>query len=113
MRAATNDCKPRNFKMEFNMLTSTKQVSIAIAVALGVTLGMPLSPAFSDPAPSSTAMPNRVALQLRNGNLVRLRSGGPLMTVMGVDGDHVKCVWTNWDGQIMSDSFPIDVLQVF
>lgn len=35
------------------------------------------------------------------------------MTVMGVDGDHVKCVWTNWDGQIMSDSFPIDVLQVF
>jgi hypothetical protein len=31
--------------MEFNMLTSTKQASIAIAVTLA--LGMPLSPAYA------------------------------------------------------------------
>src|SRR3981189_3106499 len=60
--------------MEFNMLTSTKHVSIAIAVTLA--LGMRLSPAFSASAPSNTAMQNQAAPALRSGNLVRLRSGG-------------------------------------
>ena len=108
---ATSVCKPHNFKMELNMLTSTKQVSIAIAVTLA--LGMPLSPAFSASAPSNTAMQNQAAPALRSGNLVRLRSGGPLMTVVRIEGDQVNCVWTNWDGQIRSDNFPIDVLQKF
>ena len=78
------------------MLTSTKQVSIAIAVTLA--LGMPLSPPFSASAPSNTAMQNQAAA-FRSGNLVRLRSGGPLMTVVRIDGDQVNCVWTDWDGQ--------------
>ena len=106
---ATSVCKPHNFKMELNMLTSTKQVSIAIAVALA--LGMPLSPAFSASAPSNTAMQNQAAPALRSGNLVRLRSGGPLMTVVRIEGDQANCVWTDWDGQFESGSFPIDVLQ--
>jgi uncharacterized protein YodC (DUF2158 family) len=96
--------------MELNMLTSTKQVSITIAVMLA--LGMPLSPAFSAPAPSNTAMQNQATPALQSGNLVRLRSGGPLMTVVRVDGDQVNCVWTDWDGQFESGRFPIDVLQV-
>jgi uncharacterized protein YodC (DUF2158 family) len=96
--------------MEFNMLTSTKQISIAIAVTLA--LGMPLSPAFSAPAPSNTAMQNQAAHALQSGNLVRLRSGGPLMTVVRIDGDQVNCVWTDWDGQFESARFPINVLQV-
>jgi uncharacterized protein YodC (DUF2158 family) len=96
--------------MEFNMLTSTKQLSIAVAVTLA--LGMPLSPAFSASAPSNTAMPNQVAPALRSGNLVRLRSGGPLMTVVRIEGDEANCVWTDWDGQLESGSFPIDVLQM-
>ena len=108
---ATSAWKPHNFKMEFNMLTSTKQVSIAIAVTLA--LGMPLSPAFSASAPPNTAMQNQAAPGLGRGNLVRLRSGGPLMTVLRIEGDQVNCVWTNWDGQIRSDNFPIDVLQKF
>jgi hypothetical protein len=58
------------------MLTSTKQVSIAIAVTLA--LGMPLSPAFSASAPSNTAIQNQAAPALRSGNLVRLRSGGAI-----------------------------------
>ena len=107
---ATSARKPHNFKMEFNMLTSTKQVSIAIAVTLA--LGMPLSPAFSAPAPSNTAMQNQAAPALRSGNLVRLRSGGPLMTVVRIEGDQVNCVWTDWDGQFESGNFPIDVLQM-
>ena len=106
---ATGAWKPHNLKMEFNMLTSTKQVSIAIAVTLA--LSVPLSPAFSASAPSNTAMQNQAAPALRSGNLVRLRSGGPLMTVHHIEGDQVNCVWTDWDGQFESGSFPIDVLQ--
>lgn len=37
------------------MLASTKQISVAIAVTLGVALSTPLSPAFSAAAPSNTA----------------------------------------------------------
>jgi uncharacterized protein YodC (DUF2158 family) len=92
------------------MLTSAKQISTAIAVTL--TLGMPLSPALSASAPSNTAMQNQATLALRIGNLVRLRSGGPLMTVVRIDSDQVNCVWTDWDGQFESGNFPIDVLQM-
>jgi uncharacterized protein YodC (DUF2158 family) len=92
------------------MLGSTKQVSIAIAATL--VLSMPLAPAFSASAPSNTATQNQAAPALRSGNLVRLRSGGPLMTVKGIKGDHVDCFWTDPNGQINADSFPIDVLQM-
>jgi uncharacterized protein YodC (DUF2158 family) len=100
--------------MEFNMLTLTKPASIAMAVTLGIALGMPLSiPAFSDPALSNAAMQSPApASVLHNGDLVRVRSGGPLMTVTAVQGDQVNCVWTDWDGQVKSESFPIAVLTV-
>src|SRR3981189_3287943 len=107
---ATSVCKPHNFKTEFNMLTSTKQISIAIAVTLA--LGMLSSPAFSASAPPNTTTQDQATLSLRSGNLVRLRSGGPLMTVVRIDGDQVNCVWTDWDGQFESGNFPIDVLQM-
>src|ERR1700692_2229662 len=95
--------------MELNMLTSTKQVSIAIAVTLA--LSMPLSPAFSASAPSNTAMQNQAAPALRSGNLVRLRSGGPLMTVVGIEGDQVSCAWTGRDGHIAYERLPIEALE--
>lgn len=91
------------------MLTYTKQASIAIAATLAVSV--PLSPSFSASAPY-TAMQSRAAPALRSGNLVPLRSGGPLMTVFRIDGDQVNCVWTNWDGRVQSANFPIDVLQM-
>jgi uncharacterized protein YodC (DUF2158 family) len=91
------------------MLTSIKQASIAIAVTLA--LSTPLSPAFSANAPSNTAMQNQVAPALRSGSLVRLRSGGPLMTVVGIEGDHVNCVWTDRDGHIGSERLPIEALE--
>ena len=91
------------------MLTSTKQISTAIALTL--VLGMPLSPALCASAPPNTAMQNQAAA-FRSGNLVRLRSGGPLMTVVRIEGDQVNCVWTDWDGQFESGNFPIDVLQM-
>ena len=48
---------------------------------------------------------------LRGGDLVRLRSGGPLMTVEGIKGDQVDCFWTDPNGQMNAQSFPIYVLQ--
>ena len=71
------------------------------------TVGM--SPASSASAPSNTQ--KQAAPAFQSGNLVRLRSGGPLMTVKDIKGDQVDCFWTNVDGQINADSFPVDVLQ--
>jgi len=96
--------------MEFNMLASTKQAPIAIAVTLALSL--PLVPAFAASTPSNTAMQNQAAPALRGGSLVRLRSGGPLMTVSRIEGDQVNCVWYDWDGQMASGVFPLDVLQM-
>jgi uncharacterized protein YodC (DUF2158 family) len=71
------------------------------------TVGM--APATSASAPTNTQ--NQAAPAFRSGNLVRLRSGGPLMTVKGIKGDQVDCFWTDVVGQINADSFPVDVLQ--
>jgi uncharacterized protein YodC (DUF2158 family) len=68
-----------------------------------------MATASSASAPSNTQ--NQAAAAFRNGNLVRLRSGGPLMTVEGIKGDQVDCFWTDFNGQINTDSFPVDVLQ--
>jgi uncharacterized protein YodC (DUF2158 family) len=73
---------------------------------------VPLSiPAFADSAPSNTAIQNGTAPTLRGGDLVRLRSGSPLMTVDGIRGDQVDCYWTGGDGQINAETFPIYVLR--
>jgi uncharacterized protein YodC (DUF2158 family) len=72
------------------------------------TVGM--APASSASAPSNTQ--NQAAPAFRSGNLVRLRSGGPLMTVKGIKGDQVDCFWTDANGQINADTFPVDVLQI-
>ena len=71
------------------------------------TVGM--APDSSASAPSNTQ--NQAAPAFQSGNLVRLRSGGPLMTVKGIKGDQVDCFWTDFNGQINTDSFPVDVLQ--
>jgi uncharacterized protein YodC (DUF2158 family) len=67
------------------------------------------APASSASAPSNTQ--NQAAPAFRSGSLVRLRSGGPLMTVKDIKGDQVDCFWTDVNDQINADSFPVDVLQ--
>jgi uncharacterized protein YodC (DUF2158 family) len=90
------------------MFASTKQVSTAVLVLL---LGMsPLAapPVFASSAPSIVA---RSASTLQRGDLVRLRSGGPLMTIERIEGDKVNCYWTDVNGQPNDGMFPISVLQ--
>jgi len=90
------------------MLAFTKPASMAIAVVLGITLSASLAmPAFSGSADSTAALQSRTAYPFHNGDLVRLRSGGPLMTVTEVHGNEVNCSWADWDGQLRSGSFPI------
>ena len=93
------------------MSAFTKRRSIALAAALGIAPGMSLSSlVFADAAPPATQ--SRPAASLHNGDLVRVRSGGPLMTVTAVEGDQVNCTWTDWDGRPQSENFPVDVLSV-
>jgi uncharacterized protein YodC (DUF2158 family) len=66
----------------------------------------------SIPAPAAlSSIETQSALKLQRGDLVRLRSGGPLMTVNKVEGDRVDCFWTDWNGQPSDAVFPYDVLQ--
>jgi uncharacterized protein YodC (DUF2158 family) len=103
----------RNFKLEFKMLAFPRPASIILAVMLGVALDVQLAvPAFSDSAPPKAAAQSVPANPLHNGDLVRVRSGGPLMTVTAVQGDQVNCAWTDWNGELKTESFPIAVLSV-
>jgi len=83
------------------------------AIAFGVALYLPSVPAFSDPAPSPPTLQRWTAPPLRRGDLVRLRSGGPLMTVDSIRGSGVDCYWSDWNGQPNAQTFPIEVLQKF
>jgi uncharacterized protein YodC (DUF2158 family) len=96
------------------MSTFTKRTSIATSLMLGIMAGSLFSiPAFSDPVQPDTAMQSQTAISFRRGDLVRLRSGGPLMTIDSIKGDQVDCIWTGLDGEPNAQSFPADVLQRF
>jgi uncharacterized protein YodC (DUF2158 family) len=113
--ASQHRCRGRrlpDFKMEFNMMPSIKEFSIAIAVALGLVLAAPLSaPAFAAASQLPTTAQDPAVTNLHSGDLVHMRSGGPLMTVTRVQGDQVQCSWTDWiTGELRSESFPVAVL---
>jgi uncharacterized protein YodC (DUF2158 family) len=94
------------------MSTFKNRTSTAATVALGIALTMPLSiPAFPGSAPST--IPSLTNAPFRPGERVRMRSGGPMMTVDGIRGSRVDCYWMNTDGSPASDSFSATVLQKF
>jgi len=95
------------------MLTFTKRGSIAIAATLGIALSMSLPfVALADADTPKPATQSLAAALLRSGDLVRVRSGGPLMTVTSVQGDQVNCSWTDWDGRLESQTFSIGALSL-
>jgi uncharacterized protein YodC (DUF2158 family) len=94
------------------MLKLTKRSSIA--VALMIALSIPLSiPAFSDPVSSNASMVGRIPPKFARGDLVRLRSGGPLMTINTIKGDRADCFWTDENALPQEATFPVNVLQKF
>jgi uncharacterized protein YodC (DUF2158 family) len=98
--------------MEFNMFR-TKQLAM-VALAAMVVLSQPFArPAYSAQAAVSSdhAVDEAAASPLQQGDLVRLRSGGPLMTIETVRGAVVDCIWTDPNGQTNEATFPAKVLQ--
>ena len=101
-------------RLMITVLASAALAGGASALAQTATTPYPpkktigIAQASSAPAPSNT---QNAAPAFRSGNLVRLRSGGPLMTVKGMKGDQVDCFWSDGNGEINADSFPVDVLR--
>jgi uncharacterized protein YodC (DUF2158 family) len=100
-----------NYKHMESPMMLTKQTAIATVVTLGIALIAPTATtALADPALPDTAMQSDVTSQFHNGDLVHLRSGGPLMTVTGLQGDQVICTWNEGDGELRSGHFPVAML---
>jgi uncharacterized protein YodC (DUF2158 family) len=53
-----------------------------------------------------------MADELNPGDRVRLRSGGPLMTVHTIQGDNIDCQWFTPAGELQSATFPIYMLTI-
>jgi uncharacterized protein YodC (DUF2158 family) len=47
---------------------------------------------------------------VKAGDVVQLRSGGPLMTVTSKEGDCVHCIWI-YDGKLEADDIEIEALE--
>lgn len=47
------------------------------------------------------------------GQVVRLKSGGPKMTIKGDDDGAWACQWFDRNGRVQNDSFPEDMLEIF
>lgn len=86
---------------------------IAIQATLGVALSTSWSlPALADAAPANTATQNQTTPLLHTGDLVRLRSGGPTMTVKSVWANWVICSWWNEGyGGFETAGFPIAMIE--
>jgi uncharacterized protein YodC (DUF2158 family) len=91
---------------------STINRSVALVTAFAGMLSFSAIPVFAEPGLANTpSTQSDSGAPLRPGSLVRVRSGGPLMTVNDIQGDQVNCSWTDWLGELKTQSFPINVLQ--
>jgi uncharacterized protein YodC (DUF2158 family) len=89
------------------MLKLPKRTAIAIQATLGIALSTWWA-VSALAAPVNTATQGQTTPQLQEGDLVRLRSGGPEMTVKGVRGNWVIAIWWNEAfGGFQSAGFPV------
>ena len=86
------------------MLKLPRPAAIAIQATLGIALSAPWAvSALAAPATQSQTTP-----RLQEGDLVRLRSGGPEMTIKSVRGNWVIAIWWNEAfGGFQSAGFPV------
>ena len=91
------------------MLKLPKAAVVAIQATLGVALSAAV-PALADAAPASTATQSQTSPQLHPGDLVRLRSGGPVLTVKSASDNWVICTWFDEYGEFQSTGFPIAMI---
>lgn len=47
------------------------------------------------------------------GDVVRLKSGGPKMTITALDETEATCAWFNRNGRNQSDDFPLATIEIF
>jgi uncharacterized protein YodC (DUF2158 family) len=89
------------------MLKRGLAIASVTAVLVSGLDGEWIGPAMAAPAASHAEEQSVHAPALRIGDLVRLRSGGPLMTVNRVEGDQVTCFWSTDEGNLLTASFAI------
>jgi uncharacterized protein YodC (DUF2158 family) len=82
-------------------------ISGLAAVLLSGLNGKWIGPAMAEPAAPHVEAQGVHVTALRTGDLVRLRSGGPLMTVRSAEGDQVNCYWSTDEGNVLNGSFPV------
>jgi uncharacterized protein YodC (DUF2158 family) len=84
---------------------------VALHSILGVALCASAAlPALADAAPANTATQSTTAPRLQVGDLVRLRSGGPVLNVKSVSGNWVICTWLDDYGGLQSSAFPLAMI---
>jgi len=89
------------------MLKLPKPAAIAMQATLGIALSAPWA-ISALAAPENTATQSQTNPRLQEGDLVRLRSGGPEMTVKSVRGNWVIAIWWNEAfGAFQSAGFPV------
>jgi uncharacterized protein YodC (DUF2158 family) len=89
------------------MLKRCLAIAGLAAVVMSGLNGRWVGPAMAEPAASHVAEQSVHPPLLRTGDLVRLRSGGPLMTVRSTEGDQVNCYWSTDEGNVLNGSFPV------
>ena len=51
-------------------------------------------------------------MEIKVGDLVKLKSGGPLMVVsFKITDSRVRCSWMDWLGRYHSAEFPLEILK--
>jgi uncharacterized protein YodC (DUF2158 family) len=51
-------------------------------------------------------------MDLKPGDVVILKSGGHLMTVVEANKDDVECLWMGTEGELYRESLPLAVLEL-
>lgn len=47
------------------------------------------------------------------GDIVRLKSGGPKMTIAAIDEEEVSCTWFDRNGRNQMNDFPMATIEIF